>query len=222
MLSQKAYENRLEYTRQWRKNNHDKVLATAKKRLVEGRSYESTKKYASKNPELVIKWRKKCYNNYIKKHSSEEISKKKHDYYLSHQEEIKERTKVYAKSHRIQISIRQLARRHSDPHRILRHNVSSAVRLKLLNHNGKKYNASIDKILPFKISDLMIRLESMFKPGMTWENYGKWHVDHIIPDCNFNYTTYNDPGFKQSWALTNLQPLWAKENLSKGNRINQD
>ena len=97
--------------------------------------------------------------------------------------------------------------------------MSSSVGLKLINHGGKKYNASIDKILTFKIKDLILRLESMFKPGMTWDNYGEWHIDHIIPDSSFEYSTYDCPGFKQSWSLENLQPLWASENCSKGSKI---
>lgn len=58
----------------------------------------------------------------------------------------------------------------------------------------------------------------MFQPGMTWENYGKWHIDHKTPDSWFQYNSINDDGFKKSWALENLQPMWAKDNLSKGNK----
>jgi hypothetical protein len=54
---------------------------------------------------------------------------------------------------------------------------------------------------------------------MTWENYGKWHIDHKRPIASFNFTSYEDPEFKECWALNNLQPMWAKENMSKGNKI---
>jgi hypothetical protein len=61
--------------------------------------------------------------------------------------------------------------------------------------------------------ELAIHIESQFQPGMTWENMGKWHIDHITPVAHF---LENDPeGF--AWNhYTNLQPLWARDNLSKG------
>jgi hypothetical protein len=50
---------------------------------------------------------------------------------------------------------------------------------------------------------------------MSWENYGKWHVDHIRPKASFHYTNPDDEEFKQCWALRNLRPLWGKENSAK-------
>jgi 5-methylcytosine-specific restriction endonuclease McrA len=54
---------------------------------------------------------------------------------------------------------------------------------------------------------------------MTWDNYGKWHIDHIIPDSHFNYDKIDDEQFKLAWALENLQPLWAAENYRKYNKL---
>jgi hypothetical protein len=65
----------------------------------------------------------------------------------------------------------------------------------------------------------MAHLEKQFTNGMTWENRNEWHIDHIIPQSLWKYETYDDREFKQCWALCNLQPLWAEDNLSKGNRI---
>ena len=63
-------------------------------------------------------------------------------------------------------------------------------------------------------------IESQFKDGMTWDNYGKngWHIDHIIPKSLFQFKSSEDDEFKQCWALCNLQPMWAFDNLSKGNK----
>lgn len=62
-------------------------------------------------------------------------------------------------------------------------------------------------------------LRSQYKPGMTDQNYGKeWHVDHIKPCSLFNLA--DEAEFKQCWHYTNLQPLWAHENLSKSNKYN--
>lgn len=66
------------------------------------------------------------------------------------------------------------------------------------------------------VQELRIHLESLFKPGMSWDNWSKdgWHLDHIIPLSLFNLT---DPAqFKDACHYLNLQPLWAKDNLRKG------
>ena len=66
------------------------------------------------------------------------------------------------------------------------------------------------------IKELKAHLEKQFKPNMTWNNYGQWHIDHIKPCSKFNLL---DPAAQlQCFHFTNLQPLWAVENLSKGNR----
>lgn len=64
----------------------------------------------------------------------------------------------------------------------------------------------------------MIHLEKQFTEGMTWDNYGEWHVDHKKPMALFQFTSTDDEGFKECWKLENLQPLWGSDNLSKGTR----
>jgi len=81
--------------------------------------------------------------------------------------------------------------------------------------NGKSW----EKIIGYTLRDLMNHLEQLFKAGMSFDNYGKWHIDHIIPRSLWKFKSYNCKEFKQCWALANLQPLWAFDNLSKGNRI---
>jgi len=60
-------------------------------------------------------------------------------------------------------------------------------------------------------------IECKFKEGMTWENRHLWHIDHIIPCSHFDLTKPEEQA--KCFHYTNLQPLWASENLSKGNRI---
>lgn len=76
---------------------------------------------------------------------------------------------------------------------------------------GKSWKSFVD----YSLEDLMAHLEKQFHDGMTWENRGEWHIDHIVPRSAFNYTSPSDPEFKACWSLTNLRPIWGKENIRK-------
>lgn len=68
--------------------------------------------------------------------------------------------------------------------------------------------------LPYTQEELTRHLEALFIEGMAWSNYGAWHVDHKKPCKSFDLT---DPEqFNECWALSNLQPLWAADNVKKG------
>ena len=79
---------------------------------------------------------------------------------------------------------------------------------------GKNKNDSAFNILGYDYDKFKKRIETNFKDGMCWENHGEWHVDHKKPISRFNSNT--PPHIVN--ALCNLQPLWAKDNLSKGNK----
>lgn len=82
-----------------------------------------------------------------------------------------------------------------------------------LQRNFKSGSAIQD--LGCTIEELKLYLELKFKKNMSWENYGLkgWHIDHIIPLCNFDLTDRKQ--FLKACHYTNLQPLWWEENLSK-------
>jgi len=63
----------------------------------------------------------------------------------------------------------------------------------------------------------MAHLESKFRDGMSWENMGKWHIDHIRPLASFDLT--KEEQVAEACHFSNLQPLWGKENQSKGCRL---
>lgn len=87
---------------------------------------------------------------------------------------------------------------------------------KAIKGNFKSGSAVRD--LGCSIKELKLWLEHQFQPGMSWSNYGKvWHIDHIIPLASFDLT--NDKHFKKACHWFNLQPLWTKDNLSKGSKI---
>ena len=90
------------------------------------------------------------------------------------------------------------------------------IRIRIKNWCGKKKagpRSELTNIVGCSKQTLRSHLESKFKPGMNWQNHGKWHIDHIIPLAKFNPNKYDD--IKKANHYTNLQPLWASENLKK-------
>jgi hypothetical protein len=92
-----------------------------------------------------------------------------------------------------------------------------SLKRKKVNKNKHVYES-----LGWSASDLICHLERLFTPEMTMDALmqGEIHIDHIRPICSFHYRSMDDPEFKQCWSLSNLQPLWAKENHSKGGKWN--
>jgi len=195
------------------------------KKINYERERKNRKIWESKNRkklcEYSIKYRKKRL----------EYSK---NYNITHKEQIKERGKRYRKEHpemvhrerklhpekyREQHRIEMFNKRKTNIHCKLRYNMSSAIWDKLKRKKSSKKGKGMSNYLSYSIEELIKHLETNFKEGMNWENYGDWHIDHIIPDCCFNYSSVDDEEFKKSWALTNLQPLWAKENLQKNRSL---
>ena len=100
----------------------------------------------------------------------------------------------------------------------IKYRLSRAIRTKIVRtiKKGSKNRQRWEFLVGFTAEQLKKHLERMFKSGMSWSNYGKWHIDHIKPISAFDYNDYRDHTFKVCWSLNNLQPLWAKENMSKG------
>ena len=80
-------------------------------------------------------------------------------------------------------------------------------------------NARTEGILGCSFADFCIHLERLFHSGMKWDNYGKdgWHIDHIIPCAHFDLT--QPAQVLRCFHFTNLQPLWALDNIRKGSRL---
>lgn len=94
-------------------------------------------------------------------------------------------------------------------------NLVARLKQRLINKNKK----STFDVLNYTVEELKQHLESKFQPGMTWDNWGRsgWHIDHIKPLASFNLSIPEE--HKQACHYTNLQPLWAKDNLSKNKRF---
>lgn len=100
----------------------------------------------------------------------------------------------------------------------------------LLKNIGREFNRSLKKdratnkyfqLFGYSKDQLKQHLEKQFKEGMNWDNYGKWHLDHKIPQSWF-YKKKDEildiEILKECWSLNNLQPLWANDNFKKGAR----
>jgi len=105
------------------------------------------------------------------------------------------------------------ARRRADP----KYRIEATIRARLhaTLARGKK-SAPTFVLLGYGREQLRTHLERQFADGMSWANYGTWHVDHIVPLAAFEYQSPADEEFRAAWALSNLRPLWAEKNIAKG------
>ena len=160
------------------------------------RKREYMKKWHEENAEKVKKYRQE---------NAESLSEKKKKYQQENADKIKVYRKKYDKN-----------RRNSDPlFRMiynLRRRLSSYCRaIKVKKSTRTKEMLGID------LAGFKSHIESKFQEGMTWENYGQWHVDHIKP---LSLATTEQEIIELN-HYTNLQPLWAAENLKKSNKYEE-
>lgn len=130
---------------------------------------------------------------------------------------------------------RENARIKNDPAFRLKKFIPSYIRTALRKIGCCKNNTPTFDYLPYTPQDLKIHLESLFEPWMTWDNWGvydsevwndndpttwTWHIDHIIPQSLFPYSSLEDENFQKCWSLSNLRPYSAKHNIQDGaNRV---
>lgn len=155
-------------------------------------------------PVLTKKEKRKIY--YIKNRKRLLKARKKY------QKANPEKMKMYREKANKNAALYMRTRRKNDLNFKIRHYCGQRLR-NALKQNQKK-GSTLD-YLGCSIEQLRQHLESKFKPGMTWETWGKygWHIDHIIPLANFDLT--DEYELRIACHYTNLQPLWAKENNQK-------
>lgn len=166
------------------------------------------KKYYLANQSKIANWKSK---NKIK------IQQYQKDYYPKYREQNKEKIKEYKKQYQIKNKIK-ITKRINDRYKNdinyrIKHNLRTRFNLAIKN-NYKK--SSIINLLGCSIPKFKEYIEKKFIDDMTWNNYGQWHIDHIKPCCGFDLTDLEQQ--KICFHHTNLQPLWAKDNLSKGGK----
>lgn len=171
------------------------------------------KKYREENKEKI----KDIKNNYLNKNPNYHKNYRK-----LNSELLKEKKKIYVR--------RQYKNNINFKLRIITSGSNGRI---LKNNKSSKNNKSILQYLSYTMQELKDHLQSQFEPWMSWNNWGKynkdtwddhntltwtWQIDHIIPQSILPYISMEDTNFKKCWALDNLRPLSAKQNLLEGNR----
>lgn len=172
--------------------------------------YNESRKDYDRSRYLNKKEERRISNKAYRTKHKKRLSQQKKEYYIKNKKQIREYKRKWAR------------KRREDPFYKINSNFSCLIYQSL--KRNKKRNHWED-IVGYTLKDLIKHLESLWEPWMNWDNYGMyyidgdkaWHIDHVIPKSWFNYTSYEDPEFKVCWALSNLQPKEAKENIIKNN-----
>lgn len=170
------------------------------------RAYRQLNPGKNRNWKMLNQARVKIHNRTHYKKNSRQIYTAKQQWRKAHLEQ----TRKYG---------RQSMRRHlAIPKNRLNNQIRCAIKRSLSRSVSM---GNWQKLVGYSVERLKIHLEQLFLSGMSWGNYGKWHIDHIIPISHFNFKSPGDNEFKLCWGLNNLQPLWAFDNLSKGSRVRE-
>jgi hypothetical protein len=188
---EKNSESISEYHKKLYLEKSDEILKRNSLWLLENEEKKKAidKKYREENKELIANNRIKFFNKNPNIHS--QYQKK---YYKNNKETIKTKKK--------------------EPLEKLKHNVRGRLYKYLSVKNIRKNNKTFD-VVGLTPPELLIYLEKQFKDNMSWNNYGEWHIDHIIPLSSAK----TEEEIYVLCHYTNLQPLWAEDNLKKSNKI---
>jgi hypothetical protein len=200
----------------YRIKNSDKVKESSKKwRQNNVETYKKTiEKYLDKNPHMVSKERIKKYRkdeNFRKKYSI-----KRKEYYNKNIEKEREKSKKYYYNNK------EIIREKNNKWKNNKRKTDGFYRMKInLRHRLRDYLIGESKgkrtkeIVGLDKMNFKLYIQNKFVDGMSWENYGEWHLDHIVPLCS---AKNNEEALRLN-HYTNLQPLWAEDNLIKNRKI---
>ena len=190
------------------------------------RAREYHREWRLKNKDKDDQYRLKAKEGgYCKKYNKEHREDKRR-WRLDNKAHIKERDKLYrirTREKRKQYCIDHRKRRakwqnnryHNDVQYMLKNNIGGRIRNFLTNGTKSK---TTEELLGCSFKELKLWLENQFTKGMTWDNYGEWHIDHVYPCAKFNLKQPYEQKICFNWF--NLQPMWATENISKGAKLN--
>jgi hypothetical protein len=191
LIAKKIYREKYmyDYNKEYNKVNRNKIT-------------KHNKQYYQTHKKNLLKKRKEYIRNYYKINREHLIEYYKEQYNI-HKKIRLEYSKKYRKN-----------RRQFDIGFKLRCNLSNRI-WRALKINTK--TISTITLIGCTIEQLKQHLEKQFKSGMNWKNYGKWHIDHIRPCASFDLSKSSEQ--RKCFYYTNLQPLWAEDNLKKQDKI---
>jgi len=184
-----------------------------------------SKNHYEKNKKEIIKRQMKRYEDkkeeikatqkiYASK-NKEKIFNRNKSYRDRDKEILKERRKIYYQENKNRIRIKNKKRRKEDKLYCLSCSVRTLVR-EGLKSKGLRKNTKTENILECSFEFFKEYIENQFKSGMLWDNRSEWHIDHKIPLA----TAKTKEDIIRLNHYTNLQPLWAIDNLKKGAKLN--
>jgi len=198
-----------DFNKEYGKLNKEKVNEIKYKYTVNNRekTNQSKKNWFLNNPE----YREQYYID-----NKDYILGKSKNFYKDNTEKVITRCNNYSKNNKEKINKYIKEKRKNDPLFRLKSSVRSRLNEFLKNHNILKTNKSFE-IIGCSPQELKVHLEKQFTDGMNWNNYGfyGWHMDHKIP----LYYGKTEEQIYKLCHFSNIQPLWWKENFSKGNKI---
>jgi hypothetical protein len=172
------------------------------------------KNYREKNREKILSQKKEHWDK-----NKHEINEKRKEWRSENKDKIYIQSKKYYEKNKTKIREYQneyeINRKQKDFSYRLRINLRARIR-EAIKNNGTKKSYSTIFLIGCEVDYLRQHLESQFKTGMSWSNYGEWEIDHIQPCSSFDLT--NEQQQKECFHYTNLQPLWKTENRIKGAR----
>lgn len=197
--NKEKYEKNKEWYKNYNKVNKEKI------------KIKSSKHY-NKNKDKLKKRNLDYYNN-----NKEKVS----EYYHENKDAISEKMKVYREENNEKFRKYNLKyskdRRKEDPRFKVEDTLRKRIAIAIKRQYTKKAYSSVE-LLGCTPKEAREHIEKQFVEGMTWDNYPEWHVDHIIPCSFFDLTKPEQQ--KECFNYTNLQPLWAIDNMKKGCKLN--
>jgi hypothetical protein len=214
------------YNKERYDEKRDVILQKGKEYRKENKEHYNSgvRKRRAENKEGVKKTNRRCY---VKNAEKRKQSAK--EYRMANPDKCKESCRSYSKTHRNTINVAK----HNYYHNVEKHKphimIKKALRTRIktaFKKIGLRKNCSATEHLGCSDEELKLHFENLFYDRfngekMTWENHGTygWHIDHIKPLSSFDLT---DPEqVKLACYYTNLQPLWAEDNLKKGDTLNK-
>lgn len=200
-----------EYRKTYDVNNKEKIKARGDAWYQDNkeRHLQKGREWRDANPEKVKEISDAWYQNNKERH----LQKGK-EWREANPERMKELQKDWYDKNRDDINAKLREKRKTDP--LFRISLNLRNRLCKLITKGYKSTHTME-LLGCSAEELKEHLEKQFTEGMNFDNYGKWHVDHILPCASFNLLEPEEQ--RKCFHYTNLQPLWAVDNLSKGAKL---